>query len=185
MRCAAVDGDLVPLDGRDQREVLVDYIAVLRSTTSLLDLDIPSPFGTVVRTDAQHDEPRPLTSTAQSDVCPDGHRYAEADHSAPADVRSDAHQDIPPIEPAAALSEEDLWRQVAEKICADHPARWRHRAKVEAILRLHHIEHRMYPEIAHQVGLSKHAVGRVIRQARPYHPIQAPRTHPGGERDAA
>jgi hypothetical protein len=184
MRRATTDGGLVPLDGRDHRDVLVDYIAVLRGTSALLDLEVPNPFDTAVRSDAQPDELRTPESIEPSDIRDDDNRATQTATNAPADVRSDAHQDIPPIQPTAALPVGDFWNEVAEKVCADHPARRRHRTAVEAILRLHHTEDQTYPEIARQVGVSKHAVGRVIRQARPYHPIQATMPLQGGTRAA-
>ncbi|WP_051192610.1 sigma-70 region 4 domain-containing protein [Nocardia jiangxiensis] len=184
MRRAATSGDLVPTEGRNNREILVDHIAVLRSASALLDLDAPNPFDSV-RTAAQPDKPRQLTSIEQTKTCTDNIRRPESERTDAANVRSVAHQNIPLNQQTAVLPVGDVWSNVAEKICTDHPARRRHRTAVEAILRLHHTEDRTYPEIARQVGVSKHAVGRVIRQARPYHPARTSTMLPEGSRDAA
>ena len=66
MRRAAANGGLVPVDGRDHRDVLVDYIAVLRRTSSLLDID-GSPRVHVLGQHAEecgrvHDELIPLSA---------------------------------------------------------------------------------------------------------------------------
>ncbi|WP_198036955.1 hypothetical protein [Nocardia sp. BMG51109] len=197
MRRAAADGGLIPVEGRDRREVLLDHIAVLRSTSALLDLDMPNPWPSIgcgesaaestirlLRSDAQQDEsggehgadlPARLAPGPSLSRVADGDRATEA--------RNGAHRD-PAMNGQTkrlhVITDRNLWATVAEQVCADDPARRRQPDEVEAILRLHHDEHRTYPQIAREVdGFSKHAVGRVIRQARKYHSIQQATTGRG------
>ncbi|QIS08840.1 hypothetical protein [Nocardia arthritidis] len=61
------------------------------------------------------------------------------------------------------------WETIAQRVCAEDPACRRDLDAVREILRLRHEERLSYPDIAIRVnGFSKHAVGRVIRQARKY-----------------
>jgi len=58
-------------------------------------------------------------------------------------------------------------------VCSEDPARRRNPDDVREILRLWHDGRRTYPEIAKLVdGYNRHAVGRVIRQARKYHNVE-------------
>jgi hypothetical protein len=190
MRQATSDGGLVPFEDRDRRDVLLDHIAVLRSTSTLLDIEVPTLWPTaingrfveggtspVVRVDAQHSAPsddRKQDPTVQS-------LSNDAEVSRPEDrhaviSRTDAHRGLVLRGPTAGTEgagDHEPWAVVAERVCADDPAFRRRPDDVEAILRLHHLERQTYPQIAQQVdGFSRHAVGRVIRQARKYHQSQ-------------
>lgn len=178
MRRATTDGGLVPFTGQDRRAVLLEHIAVLRSTSALLDIDVPVPWpnaeqqgssAPLLRIDAQQsasmigrsvDEVAHVMMSARA-------TSTEADCTARSND-TDLHASIVDSD---AIGDHRIWVTVAEQMCAHDPARRRRPCDVEAILRLHHVEHRTYSQIARQVdGFSKHAVGRVIRQARKYHP---------------
>ncbi|MBF6064721.1 hypothetical protein IU500_24795 [Nocardia terpenica] len=198
MRRAAADGGLIPVEGRDRREVLLEHIAILRSTSVLLDLDMPNPWPSIgngqsaaeslirlLRSDAQQDVPAVEHGTGLSSRIAPGPSVspiAECDRVTGA--RSGAPRDLilnGQTKRLHVVLDDDLWATVAEQVCADDPARRRHPDEVEAILRLHHEEHRTYPQIAREVdGFSKHAVGRVIRQARKYHSTQHASAGRGG-----
>ncbi|NQE90898.1 hypothetical protein [Nocardia terpenica] len=211
MRHAIDSGGLIPFDGRDHREVLIDHIAALRSTTALLDLDPPSPWPAVHSDDgltppggpttpspahggastepsrvagiaaarsSAGDTVTPMRSHAQHQQCSVGQRLqtahdcgAAGPYDGTAVVRIGTHgrtagsrNSEAPAGPAV-----DVWTDIATKLCSEDPARRRDPDTVREILRLWHDEQRTYPQIAKLVGgCSKHAVGRVIRQARKY-----------------
>lgn len=179
MRHATADAGLVPFAGRDRRAVLLDQIAVLRSTSALLDVDVPMPWpgigkpdspAPVLRIDAQDNTVTVPDRVEQaSGSTRSSHAGSGEQKNNDAAVRSNGALQRTMAGEPGALGDHQKWAMVAEQVCADDPARRRRPGEVEAILRLHHLEHRTYPQIAQQVdGISKHAVGRVIRQARKY-----------------
>ncbi len=211
MRHAINSGGLIAFDGRDHREVLVDHIAALRSTSALLDLETPNPWPAAhpmgasasaapplhaATSDAGHpDVPTvaapasrsdanvtPIRSRAHHQESPTAHRVtAESASSEPqpaigsAMLRTGAQQDEErhPDRSAWPACLNNAWSDIAAKLCSEDPARRRDPGDVQEILRLWHDDRQTYPEIAKLVdGYSKHAVGRVIRQARKYHKFE-------------
>jgi len=213
MRHATESGGLIPFDGRDCRDVLIDHIAALRSTTALLDLDIPNPWPSTQPKHISAPTPQP-TRTAENSL-PEIHEGHPVSPSTDATVsgadtnvtpiRSRAHpqesardgedaadgcdphrQSGGPETPVRTIAHHDktdqavspmhttdTWTGLAEKVCSEDPARRRDPDDVCKILRLWHDDRRTYPEIANLVdGYSKHAVGRVIRQARKYYSFE-------------